>query len=264
MPVTVEFMGLPGSGKTTLSKKLVALLEQEGIKALDNDKAVLVCCRRSISGQKSAKNLLNACMLHLNSWLGTGSVYHIPNIQILAHQEFLLENQELVDLVLQNLNRGSIDDYVKLRIMNSVFQDFSSHQLFKKHLGDDEVVVVDEGFCQRATSIWGRIENGEYARSEMEHYFDLVPLPDVAMVVEPDVETCERRLSERSRVLLLRNMNHEERIAKLNEIGDLIKEVSLALERKGVPLLTINNSGDISASIGEDVVQSVVRSARGG
>ncbi|MDD3818400.1 MAG: hypothetical protein PHG41_00955 [Actinomycetota bacterium] len=252
----IEFIGVPGSGKTTMYHKLVVLLNKEGIKARTFNKALFLCCIRSILSRKSFKDFLKVLLYFIGN-IFFRSVSKFSNVQIDAYNEFLLANSTLIDFIAKVVNNKKIDLKEKLLIMKWFFNEFSGYQLISRYLRKDEILVFDEGFCHRAIAIWGRNESSKIEKDELDIYLNLIPLPDVILIINSEVEECERRLSERKYPPILKDLNYEERIGKLRFIEKLVPYITYIIEKKGTKLLYINNCKKSKPSFPTDAINAV-------
>lgn len=112
----------------------------------------------------------------------------------------------------------------------------------------DSAVVHDELLLHRAFSLLPHARDPEAAA---QRFFELVPLPDAAVVFRADVQTILQRVADRGpRPNVYRELNETELrdvIARCLDITDLAAH---ALKARGVEVLPIDTSTDLNRSVG--------------
>jgi hypothetical protein len=121
---------------------------------------------------------------------------------------------------------------------------YSGYQLAKENLKQNELLVLDEGFCNRAISIFGYC-SGRVDPATLQAYIMHVPLPDAVIHVEASLETREKRLADRGYPTRLKNLDEIERKALNRNFETCESLVVAGLETRGVPVITINNDGPL-------------------
>lgn len=260
----VEFLGLPDSGKTTCFNEIKSILKQRGAaaKAIDEELAGLVMKdMRELSGLGSTFVKRHANLLRIASPLAARSThlqraYYYSEIAIGAYSEFVLENMELSGLVTEAVHGGLKDNREQIMVMRMFFSLFSRYQVCARSMKPGELLVMDEGFCQRALSLWGRIDSGE-DEPPMKKYLDLIPLPRVLLVIRLEPGECERRYAGRKYRGLLKDLDLDDRIARLERIEALMDRLVPVLEKKGVQVFNLENSGAREVSVPSVVIDSL-------
>ena len=247
----IEFIGIPGSGKTTLKKLVIEKLKQSDFEVFTFEKAV---------DRSNMKKLTNDnCKLkRLFYIIGTrrfSSFFRYTNFQVSAYNEFLLNNTSLVEQVANILNSKEIGKEGKNAVMGWVFDIFSGHQIINNNLFNNEIVVCDEGFCHRTVAIWGRDEKYKFDKAEVSKYLSLIPLPQILFFVKAPVEKCEERLTNRGYLRILKGLDHEERVKRLYFIEEIMNYVISILKDKGVKVVYLDNMKDGDFTIPEDIIR---------
>lgn len=241
----MEFIGIPGSGKTTMYHNLVSFLKNHGVKVLTFREALYHSNLKeiNITTENKYKYIIKKTIYYIGENVFS-SVYKYSNNQVKSFNNFLLNNLDFVCFLYKAVNNLKIEDEEKFQIVNWFFNEISGYQLIKNKLNKDEILFFDEGFCHRILAIWGRDEKKEIRTSEILNYLNLIPLPKMLFVVNTEVNKCEERLSIRGYPLILRNTNKKERIMKLNFFNEIVKYTVSALRDKRVKIVYLENSND--------------------
>lgn len=185
----VEFVGLPGAGKSTLRDAARTILLELGLSAMLAREARIHCFGRSHPGRligiasPSAKRerLLDAAVRRLLK------LYRVP---------FCLHNRALTRHVFSELWRRPLSTRDRRKVLRFFLRDGAFHHYFGNHLSPEEALVLSEGLVHRATSIHTSASQ-EPDDPWIAKYSRLLPRSDLVISVRAPVAVCAKRVVAR-------------------------------------------------------------------
>ena len=164
-PLLLEFVGLPGAGKTAVAARVVSELRARGITCAE---------RRGRRGGKGAKGR-----------------------RLFQRATSLVRNY---DLTLSSLRFAAGVRPLRLTPLSRAFRLAGwARQLHAYAASDVEAVVLDQGPLQDLWSLTvpGRSWNEAAARAAVRHLMQVTRMPRVLVYVNVDIETAAERLRQR-------------------------------------------------------------------
>jgi RecA/RadA recombinase len=188
-PLIVEFIGTPGSGKTTLSTEVVALLRQRGIEAATIVGAAREHAGRTLLGraiERFAPPSVRRPLLWRLFYL-IGTVYAFG---------FTRDHSALTRHVVRAQLGRAIRGRTLAHILFWFFQLGGRYRFLTATAMPRGALVLDDGFLHRSVHLTAsHVEEPD--AQWVTSYVDLLPRPDLLILTIAGRDECERRVRER-------------------------------------------------------------------
>jgi energy-coupling factor transporter ATP-binding protein EcfA2 len=188
-PLIIEFIGTPGSGKTTLSKVLVALLREQGIQAATVLDAAREHARRTLLGRPIERIAPASLRGPLLWWV----FYLLGTIHAVA---FTRDHAALAQHVLRAQLGRPIGIATKRHILFWLFQLWGRYRFLTATPISGEALVLDDGLLHRCVHLAASHVEEPDAET-VAAYVDLLPRADLVINTIAGREVCERRVRDR-------------------------------------------------------------------
>ena len=241
MTRSIEFCGVPGSGKSTASDIVVRMLNENGTGVLDRKRAVLRCLRKRRDG------CLKDAMKRLHPFFWE----RFMNVDTCLDEllRFEAAHPELLAFVTGELARRVASERDRNIVLGSFFRSFVEQALFHGQPAIAETLVLDEALVHRGFTLFGYLA-GSVPETELRQYAELIPLPDSVVYVTAPAELSERRLAARTGVVFqypiqLADMEPATRVARLRRGAECLDVVIARLVERGTRVVRSDNSGSL-------------------
>jgi thymidylate kinase len=252
----IECMGIPGSGKTTVANDAVSILEPR---------------YHPILTRRDAKPKLLLAMLQkksaslwrLFSWSISWRNSPLSNFLWLIFRyrfilRFIRDNADLIPQVIENANGFPASPEIPHQFLSSeqliswFFEVAGIYQAARDILKPDEILLLEEGFCQQTYYLITAFREHNERAQFLEQYVKSIPMPDLVIALSADPERCEQRLQTRGTGIpskVLQSLAPTERIALFEQRQKTYQEVARYLEEHDVPVIRLdNNHNEYSAT----------------
>jgi len=251
----VEFLGLPGAGKTTIRRALLERLKNKNAeKYITSEEA---CYKRMrLDGDKVYRYLLGVLPykagLDFSGWMQGRSLF-----QLEAQNSFLARYGKALNAFLSSIvyEKMSLED--KKNVMGSFLGTGSVWDLLNTPSFIDSMIFFEEGFVQKSFMFVDHNHSSGIINSSLREYLQNIPLPDVVIHVRTDISISHRRMLEREDGLTNRLKGLDEiSIDKFlssaeGHIDNIRKELSSKADCK---VIDIVNEGSL-----EGVIESLLK-----
>lgn len=188
-PFVIEFVGTPGSGKTTLARALVDLLRDEGRDATTIVDAARAHAATTRTG-RAVSRLAPARVRRLLLWrLFYGA-------STLDAFRFARAHPALARMVVRSQRTRPVPRKLRRHTLWWFFQLGGRTRFLSRTSHDGEVLVIDDGFLHRVVALHAgpsETPDGQLVGALV----DLLPRPDLVVRTTAEAETCVRRVIER-------------------------------------------------------------------
>lgn len=241
----LEFAGLPGSGKSTLSVALKRHLLAVPCHALSRNEAIILCIRRRDDGP--IKNMLQRFPSRI-WWSLMGSKFALKEFVILSSRHL-----EFITFVSEMLSESNLPESLIESIWDTFVRTFSEIQLVSQHIDESELVIMDEAFSQRCFTLFGYMEN-TISDDLISRYAKLAPISDQVFWVITNPQACVERFMRRYQsrpVPYDFKLDKEELLNNFQNGNSVLKRLSEALKGQGKCVHRIDGDSDINQSIAQ-------------
>jgi thymidylate kinase len=241
----LEFAGLPGSGKSTLSSALKKHLLTLPCHALSCNEAIIQCIRRRDDGP--IKNMLKRFPSRL-WWPLMGSKFALQEFVKLSSRQM-----EFISFMSKMLSESNLPELFIESVWNTVVKSFSEIQLISQHISESELVIMDEAFSQRCFTLFGYMENN-ISDDLISKYAKLAPISNQVFWIITNPRSCVERfmLRYQSRPLPYDfKLDKEELLNNFESGNSVLGRLTEALEGQGKSVYRIDGNSDINESIAE-------------
>lgn len=250
MKAHIEFCGVPGSGKSTLCAALLQACGR-GSGILGRDEALTRCLLRRDDGQ--IKNTLK----RFPGWVWRrflDTPYAMDELR-----RFMADHMGLSGTVMQALAGRKLSSRDNDIVWGSFIRTFVEFELARRHLRDDETLVMDEGFAHRAFTLFGYVDE-PLPVAELERYAAAIPLPDHVVFVDTSPTVCDERLSTRPArpfqyPIQLADMSRDRRVVQLEHGAACLRRLVDALAVRGTRVLRVDSNEPAAADEVRRVLQ---------
>src|SRR5690606_27571564 len=121
------------------------------------------------------------------------AIYARAPDRVRAVAGFVTRWPEYVETVVGAQRRRADRDSDQERVLRWIFELGAKFQVASGALGDDDVLVIDEGFAQRAVAVFGHGWRPD-EEADLARYVASTPRPDLVFVVDVPLEVCRERL----------------------------------------------------------------------
>lgn len=248
--VHIEFMGPPGAGKSTIKERLAGMLGQEGKQCFTLEQALIASLRRKCDDR------MFRCMLRLfpDCCMGKkiSALYQRSKSRIAAQNRFLAANGPAFGAFLESNQFKCMTSGERTWVVGKFLKLASMFQTIKEQIDENARVVLDEGFLQKTVSLFvlpERIGNSS-GRQSMFRYLNSIPIPNVSILVQADIEVCQARMESRARRLPLRLQKSDTHTisAFLLECQVHFNEIAEWLEKHRRIVVRVLNDGGVDDS----------------
>ena len=221
----IEFIGVGCAGKSTIFKELIddstyyggyfdgGLFRQvQYRKVLRNH--TLVNSMQTIVPNKIQKVLFRKITTRR---LFNEFIHDNPNFLLALHY------------ALNQVEREPIDDE-QISLIGLLKRTAAHYQLGHSTLKQNEILCLDEGFCQRAASIGVRTDSFDVPD---DRYFDRIPLPDVLIHVDTSAKRAKERRIKRDGI--------EYSMQKINNDRQLCDSICNKVTHRGTRVIRVEN-----------------------
>lgn len=242
----IEFIGIPGSGKTTIRKKLLERFKHlKGNNFLSVEEAILDVSREKID--KVYRIILNILPKGF-ALIISDKLLNRNRLQHIAQNRFLAQWGKSFEIYLGSAayDNTSIDD--RKLLIDSYLHTGSMYECINGDLSDKTVVFFEEGLVQRSFMFISPSINEEADESSLYAYLDSIPLPDLVVYVNADLSVCYERMIQRTDGLTDR-LGKTDKNGILNFLetsqSHLQNVVSRLQKNKDINIIEINNEQKI-------------------
>ncbi len=234
---TIQFFGLPGSGKTYLFNKLRERLITEKYSVVSREEMVIEALRNRDDGQIS--RLIKKT---------PPVVWHR-----VIHEDYCL--QELLDFIGKNpamysflfkvFEQADIEGKYLRALIGSFARTSIEHELLTSSPnGSKGLFLTDEWFYHRLYTLSANCKiSPDYKK--VKEYIELVPITDGAIFIATPPEVCFDRIYERRDIPeFLSNLSCAEQKAILIQYYQLFEVLVSVLEKEGYSLITYDGISD--------------------
>ena len=237
----IEFLGVPGSGKTTLTPVVAHHLRDRGLTAMTGTEAGRPFARRTLWGRMISTAIRQPDLQRSALWL-TFVYASIPH-----RLGFAVENYQFVRYTIKSqLGRPLPRQHLRL-IRQHFARMMGDYQFLKRYMRPDEILIFDEGFLQRVIHLYVS-DREEPDAASILRYLELAPQSALAVLVYVPLNTCLERIYARGLRGRLSGKSEEE-VAQFVANAELAVQISAHyLQRMGWAIIEVDNAGDLDAS----------------
>lgn len=252
----IEFIGIPGSGKSSIRKGLLAALQKEEYPAtVSFEQAFYKVSKTNMdrSFRVFLKYLPPNIGLRLSQKLINRSL-----MQFEAQSRFLAKFGGALNAFLSSPQYTALTIEDRVDVIATFIQVGAMFECLVGRFPEQTRIVVDEGFIQKSFMFVTSTRDHCLERSFVHAYLSQVSLPDIVVRVITNREICYERLMNRSRGLTNR-MQRLESPEKIKNFLDVCDEhlddiVNWLNINTSIPVITILNNKELCQSI-DDLVR---------
>ncbi len=188
-PFVIEFVGTPGSGKTTLANALVELLREDGRDAT----TIVEAARPHAAITRTGRVVSTLAPGRVRRQLLWRVFYGASTLDA---ARFAREHRDLTRMVAAGERTRPVPRTLRRHTLWWFFQLGGRTRFLSRTSHEGEVLVVDDGFLHRVVALHagpGETPDEVLVRALV----DLLPRPDLVVHVVADAGTCAQRVSDR-------------------------------------------------------------------
>ena len=185
----VEFIGVPGAGKTTFMPFVKDHFKEQQYQAYSVVEAARPFAARTLPGKivsKSVQGKLGGVLL----W----QIFY--KYSFVYRSSFYRHNPVLRKTVLDFQKKRPISNLDREHVLHWFHHQAGSYQFLKTYGQEGEILLFDEGFIHRVVQLFAS-ENEMPDFASLTTYLDLVPKPEIIIFPKASSEVCEKRVYER-------------------------------------------------------------------
>ena len=226
----VEFIGLPGAGKSTLMQAAKDTWNQLGLKALPASEIGPYYLRRTLLGRI-------ICLItptKRETWVLNGIYRRFIH---LYRVKFALKNPKLAWQVINFILHRPLPWKDKKVILGWFFRDASYYEFYQERLRPEELLLLEEGIVHRATSLYASpVERLD--PNQIRRYISALPRPDLIIWIHTSLDTSVERVISRGEQRRYLGKDLRPFIASSAEIIELAMQT---VKGVGCDIIQINN-----------------------
>lgn len=241
----IEFIGLPGSGKTFLLKKLSR--NNNYLKYIPSK----IKCGESKYCTKLDKNNIKWLYSYFPTLLQKKIAKKYYNIRFDREEtnaliQFIEEYRNFLQVVLKMLYKKDISSlFLFIRRFENIIIDYKFSQNYIK---DNEIILFDEGFVQK---IVGVHLNTGISYHDIKEYINSSPKPKLIIHVEASVDTAHERLDKRGWPGWLPEYSNLTKLQLLTQTQKKISDICEEYLTNNVPIIKMQNDYTSNAYISQ-------------
>ncbi len=251
----IEFMGLPGAGKSIIKNRLLYGVKKKGIRCFSMEEGLLYSYRR-MDCNELYQNILKILPSAFSKRF-IMPIFRRSKCRLSAQDRFLTGQDRINEFLIKF---EALKDKLKSEkelVIPWFLEIASLYQMIKEQIEADVPVFFDEGFIQISMSLLLSPTNitKNYSNENLLKYLNLVPIPDLLIFIETDISRCIERMESRPRGLTqrLKTSDKESVEAFLSLCQDYFGEIAQWMKKNNRATIRINNNGYL-----EDTVKSLL------
>ena len=174
-----EFTGLPGSGKTTLISEIKQLAQQQ-------DKSILFAKDEILKGARVG------FFKHNQLFAGIA----LDTILLFVFVANYTRYKHIFRLARRYVNTSGQALFCRLNLIRNIIKKLSIYH-YCQHRFCDQNLLIDEGLYHMAFNIFVDSSARVVPDREIEHFLELIPWPNVLIIVEAPEDIIMKRLRQR-------------------------------------------------------------------
>lgn len=245
----VEFIGAPGSGKTTFMPYVKDYFTEKGYSANAILDAARPFATRTGLGRIAAA-VLPAKLQRFILW----QIFYVSTI--VHRNAFTQHNQLLMETVIPYQSNRQISKADKRHVLRWFNHLTGCYQFFSKRIEEGEIVLFDEGFVHRVVQLFAS-ENEEIDYQAISEYLNLIPKPDLVVFVNASANVCKERVFSRGVWDRFREKDPNETVLFLERAWKIVNYSVEKLREKNWDIVEIQNDTQMSINVQEQLPQLV-------
>jgi hypothetical protein len=237
---SLEFLGLPGTGKTTLYKLILRELGAQNVpyRLIERDAAKILAPKK--------RGLLTKLFRGLAARELKRPPDSTSSAKYKAYAEFVRDHPAFVRFVLESeQTRVMPGNSSELLLMGWVLEQMWSYQaVCKDNRVRNALMVRDHSFCQLSVSLFPYRElPAAELDSQIDSYFSVVPAPRYLVLLRLGRRSLDERLAARGFPDRMRRLAPEARKVVLDRADRCVEAGAAQLRRRGVSVFEWSNEG---------------------
>jgi thymidylate kinase len=242
----IEFMGLPGAGKSTLYKIFLDELHSTIPNVFAKDDAVQLGIKTRDDGL--IRNLAKKFPAQLWEPL-CGMRNALPELHL-----FSSDHPELLELIFSVLAREKMSPAARQCIVYTFFQLFAEHQLISRTFSDEAFVAAEEGFVQSGSMLLGYLPSEKIPIEDIMKFVQLMPSLHALVWVDTHPVYCLSRLKRRPELpIVLQKKDDQEVMRFMTQARSCFDFLFRGLETRGISVYRVGNDDNQLELSGSEV-----------
>lgn len=249
----VDFLGIPGAGKTSLMNSVARVLKNDGLQIVTREMVIQHVLSQISKLSHKTSRLLNYTPEGFRK-RALSRLFLLCKTRDHALTRFISNYPELSLNILKIIDESHPKQ--KRAHLARWFADlFSLYQVSMDAFAGEDIFLIDESFTNRALTLFGYQFCGQ-SIALLHDYLSCIPAPDLVVMVDVPIEVAEERIVKRRLPNRMKDMNQADRMKALMNNYDCVCEIEAFLSSKGVLLSRFLNTGSVQKT-SQDIVQQI-------
>jgi len=195
--ISVEFMGAPGSGKSTILAHLAKEMHRRRPgRFITTDDGFLIVARERVD--KIYRVILRLLPYHLALRV-SAKLLNRTLLQFEAQNRFLAQHGQALCAFLTSSASAPLTDDDRAIVLANFVEDGAMHTIMHDDLLQEAAIFFEEGLVQKSIMFVSQRGGDVECSQKLEDYLSSIPLPDLVIYVKTANDICSNRMTLRPR-----------------------------------------------------------------